>query len=320
MSRHAMMPLALLACLLPLSLAAPAPILTPSAYRRDNSAQTAAVSDATIETDFVRPAQFSRIAYCSSQAVTSWQCGAPCAAVGPNVKVLQAGGDDGLIPMYFIAHDQDTDSILLAHQGTDAQNILSISNDVQFLQVGLNTTLFPQAGDGIKVHDGFQKTFERTADGVLAGVQSALNSTGVKKVAITGHSLGAAIATMDAVMLKMNLDPSISLSTVVFGLPRGGNQEWANLVDKTLGTDFTHITNQNDPVPTVPPQFLGYVHPQGEVHIAKANATGATETVACPGTENENCSEGNSLFHVSVANHIGPYFQNISMSGKNCPF
>ncbi|TFK48429.1 alpha/beta-hydrolase [Heliocybe sulcata] len=315
-----MLLLAVLACLFAISLAAPAPIPARPSYRRAESLATTTVPDTTIEGDFVRPALFSRIAYCSSQAVTSWQCGEQCAAVGPNVKILQAGGDDGLIPMYFIASDPDTESVVVAHQGTNSKSILSIANDVQIALVDLNTTLFPQAGKDVQVHDGFQKTFERTADGVLSGVRDALNSTGAKKVLVTGHSLGAAVASMDAVMLKMNLDPSISLTTTIFGLPRVGNQEWADLVDSNLGTSFTHITNQNDPVPTVPPQLLGYVQPQGEVHIVSANATGAIQTVACPGTENDNCSDGNSLLDASVANHRGPYFQNISMSGSACPF
>jgi hypothetical protein len=42
----------------------------------------------------------------------------------------------------------------------------------------------------IQVHDGFQQTFERTADGILEGVRSALASTGVSRVLVTGHSLG----------------------------------------------------------------------------------------------------------------------------------
>lgn len=50
---------------------------------------------------------------------------------------------------------------------------------------------------------------------------------------ITGA--GAAIATLDSVFLKQNLnDPSIEVSTKVFGLPRTGNQAWADLVDATV--------------------------------------------------------------------------------------
>ena len=111
--------------------------------------------------------------------------------------------------------------------------------------------------DSIKVHDGFQKTFERTADGVLSGVQKALAANNVNKVIVTGHSLGmrtacstfftetdsefletgAAIAVMDAMMLKQVLGSSVEITTTVFGLPRGGNEEWANFVDQTVRQD-----------------------------------------------------------------------------------
>jgi hypothetical protein len=42
---------------------------------------------------------------------------------------------------------------------------------------------------------------------------------------------GAAIATLDAMMLKQELDPSVQIQTTVFGLPRVGNQAWADFVD-----------------------------------------------------------------------------------------
>jgi hypothetical protein len=42
---------------------------------------------------------------------------------------------------------------------------------------------------------------------------------------------GAAIATMDALMLKQNLPSSVQLTTTVYGLPRGGNQAFANFTD-----------------------------------------------------------------------------------------
>lgn len=234
--------------------------------------------------------------------------------------MLQAGGDDGLIPMYFIAHDPATESVVVAHQGTESSSILSILNDVQIKLVELNSTLFPGADENIRVHDGFQKTFVRTADGVLSGVQAALASTGVNKVVVTGHSLGAAVAIMDALLLKENLDPSIEIKTTLFGLPRGGNAAWADFIDATLADTMTHISNQNDPVPTLPPRFLEYQHPANEVHIQGVGADGEpTDIVACAGQENENCSEGNSLFDVSIANHAGPYLGNVSFGGKFCP-
>lgn len=300
-------------------LGAPLPLF---GFGDDSDDKTTPVTAEAITSNFVRPAQFSRVAYCSSAAVTSWKCGAPCDALGGGIDVFQAGGDDGLIPMYFVAHDPTSNSIVVAHQGTESKNFLSILNDAQFLLTDLNTTRFTAAdGKDIEIHEGFQKTFERTADGVLAGVKNGLAKFNSTKVLVTGHSLGAAIAVMDSVMLKEELDSSIELTTTVFGLPRSGNQEWADFVDAQLGTTLTHITNQDDPVPIVPPKTFGYRHPAGEVHINKVDANGqATDVVACDGQENENCSDGNNLIKdFSISNHLGPYFDNISFGGKSCP-
>lgn len=53
------------------------------------------------------------------------------------------------------------------------------------------------SAEGIQVHDGFQQTFERTADGVLAGVQNGLSTKNATNVLVTGHSLGTLCATFD---------------------------------------------------------------------------------------------------------------------------
>ena len=90
----------------------------------------------------------------------------------------------------------------------------------------------------MQVHDGFQLTFGRTSDSILSGVQSALASTGVNKVLVTGHSLGAAIATMDALMLRLNLPATVEMTTTVFGLPRGGNQAYADFIDATVSSPY----------------------------------------------------------------------------------
>ncbi|KAJ7089734.1 alpha/beta-hydrolase [Mycena belliarum] len=267
-----------------------------------------------VESTLSRPAKFARVAYCSTKSITTWTCGGPCKAL-PNVTFLQSGGDEGRIPLYFIAHDKSDKSLVVAHQGTSSKNILSILNDAKFALADLNVTRFPDtAGKGIKVHSGFQQTFERTADGLLAGVKKALADTGVKKVSVTGHSLGAAIATMTGAFIKKNIDPSVEVTVTGFGLPRGGNKEWADFLDNDVGVTF--VSNQNDPVATVPPRFLGYQHSSGEVHI-KDNSQ--KNFVACPGQDNENCATGNSLLSVNVSNHKGPYFDDISFGHSACP-
>lgn len=41
---------------------------------------------------------------------------------------------------------------------------------------------------------------------------------------------------------------------------------------------LTHINNEEDPIPICPGEFLGFVHPSGEVHIEDSG-----EWASCPG-------------------------------------
>ncbi|KAJ7822824.1 alpha/beta-hydrolase [Mycena olivaceomarginata] len=272
------------------------------------------MSLATVNATLLRPAQFARAAYCSGASLKSWSCGLPCDTL-KGVTFLQSGGDQGLVPFYFIAHDAADQSLVVAHEGTHPENILSLLNDAEFALVNVDTARFPQAAgkSNIKVHSGMQSTFQRTADGLLAGVQAGLQNFGVKKVVVTGHSLGAALATMTGAMIKSAVDPSVEVVVTTFGLPRSGNEAWADFLDSNVGVTF--VTNQNDPVPTVPPLPFGYTHSAGEVHIVDGSQT---NIVSCPGHDNEHCAAGNSLLHVSLANHFGPYFDDITFGSDVC--
>ncbi|VDC05154.1 unnamed protein product [Peniophora sp. CBMAI 1063] len=279
------------------------------------SASAESVSNTTITTEFVRPAQYSRLAYCSSAAVEALDCGGPCDDLGPgSVTTLLTGGDGEDLPRFFVAQDDTLQSIVVAHQGTNSSSPLSIINDLKADLRSLNTTLFPQVGDDVQAHDGFADVQEQTADAIFAAVQQGLSSSGYSKVLVTGHSLGAAISSLDALMLSMRLDSSIDITTTTFGTPRGGNQAFADLIDSRIGSAYSYVTHANDPVPRVPPTAFDYVHPSGEVHIISSS-----QTVSCPGQENDNCSDGNSLLDSSVDDHLGPYFDNIFMSASACP-
>ncbi|KAF7291301.1 Lipase-3 domain-containing protein [Mycena indigotica] len=281
---------------------------------------------------FLRPGQFARAAYCSSASLAAWSCGAPCEAI-KGVTFLQSGGDEGAIPLYYIAHSAEDDAIVVAHEGTDPKKLLSILNDAQFGLVPLNASRFPDTEDqNITVHEGFQKTFERTADGLLAGVMSGLSATGASKVLVTGHSLGAALSSLTGALIKTTLaaspDPALAavpVTVVGFGQPRGGNPAFASFLEglfpssapsPDLATDaMGFVTNQHDPVPVVPPLFLGFVHTQGEVHVVDDSGD---NLLACPGRDNTGCVTGNGLLATSVQDHLGPYFAGLTFGGKEC--
>ncbi len=117
-----------------------------------------------------------------------------------------------------------------------------------------------------------------TAPTILSHVQQTLSAHGASSVTVVGHSLGAALSLLDGVYLRIHLSTSVNVRVVGYGMPRVGNQDFANWVDSHLGGHVTHINNREDPTPILPGRFLGFHHASGEVHITDS---GTWEN--CPG-------------------------------------
>lgn len=255
---------------------------------------------------------FAAAGYCQPAKILSWSCGTNCDA-NQNFEPIAAGGDGDEVQFWFVGIDSVLETVIVSHQGTDRKKIMPILTDLNFDLEELDSTLFPGISKDIKVHDGFASQQAKTANDVLAAVKTALNKSGFKKVTCVGHSLGAALAVLDSVFLPPKL-PGITFSTIGYGLPRVGNQAFADFVDANL--NLVHINNQKDPVPTVPGRFLGFVHPQGERHIQED-----ASWVACPGQDNEDerCIVGDvgNILEANVDNHNGPY-DIVTMGSKSC--
>ena len=126
-------------------------------------------------------------------------------------------------------------------------------------------------------------------------------------VTTVGHSLGAALALLDGVYLRLQLPPQVIVKVVGYGMPRVGNRNFADFVDQILPNAMLHINNKKDPVPIVPGMNYGYAHPQGEIHIQEASG----EWIKCPGHDNPDprCTDGTvtSLSNAQFSDHSGPY-------------
>ena len=117
-----------------------------------------------------------------------------------------------------------------------------------------------------------------TASAILSAVQNTLSTKGLSSVTVVGHSLGAALALLDGVFFSLQLPENVTVKVTSYGMPRVGNQAFADFVDSQLSGRVTHVNNQEDPVPVLPGEFLGFHHPSGEVHILDSGAWDA-----CPG-------------------------------------
>ncbi|KAF8508913.1 alpha beta-hydrolase, partial [Gautieria morchelliformis] len=122
-------------------------------------------------------------------------------------------------------------------------------------------------------------------------------------VTIVGHSLGAAISLIDAVYLPLHLPSTTIFKFVGYDMPRVGNQAFASYLDARF-PDLTHINNKEDVVPILPGKFLGFVHPQGEIHI---NDSGVWDACAALVSVRLLCSTGDvpNVFEGNTSDHDG---------------
>ncbi|KAJ7230654.1 Alpha/Beta hydrolase protein [Mycena pura] len=191
---------------------------------------------------------YAAAAYCSPTSTLAWDCGTNCAA-NPTFQPIASGGDGDAIQFWYVGYDPTLNTVIAGHQGTDPTQILALVTDSDFFLESLDPTLFPGLSSSIEVHNGFAAEHAKTATEVLAAVQAGISKFGAKKVTMVGHSLGAALALLDSVYLPLHIS-GVTFQTIVYGLPRVGNQAFAD--HASIGNTVTHINNQEDVVPILP--------------------------------------------------------------------
>jgi predicted lipase len=189
-------------------------------------------------------------------------------------KVYADDITDG-IPDYmvfgYIARSASPNSdVIVAIRGTEG--ILEWIMDFRFLQ-----TNFPYVNGAGKTEKGFTyfySTFHTGPDNthprVVEAIRALMSDGTVATLRITGHSLGAALATLLAIDVAGN-QVFATPSVYTFASPKVGDKVFAGSFDNFV-TDSWRISNRNDLVPQLP-FFTGYVHVDAEYPINSDDST-----------------------------------------------
>ncbi|KAG2212618.1 hypothetical protein INT47_000594 [Mucor saturninus] len=139
---------------------------------------------------------------------------------------------------------------------------------------------------GASAHIGFYNAYKEASTYFFPQFLAQHKAYPTYKVAVTGHSLGAAQAVLGAMDIYQRVATinKSNLSIYTGGCPRIGNDDFAYYVDGTKVPHYRSVHNR-DIVPHVPPQALGYYHPGIEVWTKSA-----TTGQLCSGIENDACS------------------------------
>ena len=181
-------------------------------------------------------AKCSQLAYESSEAIsrkmTAW--GFPHIACFDR-KDTQA----------FVAGNADM--IIVAFRGTEPRRLQDWMTDKQILR---------RKGPYGKVHRGFLASLDHVWNDIK-NARKSFQDRG-QSLWFTGHSLGAALATLAVAKLGEDAEPVHGLYT--FGQPRVGGKTFARNFDGDFKSVTFRFVNNNDMVTRVPRRLLGYRH------------------------------------------------------------
>lgn len=200
----------------------------------------------------------------------------------------------------YIGYQPLTQSIAVAFRGSE-----SVSNWLSDLDAVL--TDYPRCS-GCKVHKGFYSAEQAVFPQVKYEVDRLLEKYPDYQVLVTGHSLGAALATLTAADLRLSGIDNIRLFN--YGSPRVGNTAFADYYAAVV-EDRNRVTHHKDIVPHTP-MHERFTHISGEHY----EPDDAVTLVTCEGNEDPNCSY---QWHItSIDDHM--YYLGLVMgeSSKGC--
>jgi hypothetical protein len=139
----------------------------------------------------------------------------------------------------FAAAHPKAELVLVAFRGTQGDKITDLATD-------LRASVGPWTEKGGMVHDGFARAFR----GIRGQIEQWLTNQACPTLILTGHSLGAALATLAASVWN-------PAQLVTFGSPRVGNADFASTV---TGCSVSRFVNCCDVVTHLAPESEWYTH------------------------------------------------------------
>ncbi|CAO3682261.1 unnamed protein product [Umbelopsis ramanniana] len=237
-------------------------------------------------------------AYCSTVQADSWTC-AHCTVV-PDGKLVTTFNTPKTNNVGYILQSDSKKAIYIVFRGSN-----SIQNWVDDLEFTY-TTYTPISG--AEVHNGFYAAFQEASSLIYTSASALMTSHPTYKFYVVGHSLGGALAILEALDLyqRDKRFTASNLGLYTFGEPRVGNPTFATYASG-LGLNLKRTVNQNDIVPHLPPEDFGFLHEGNEYWITDSS----NDISECTSPlDSPNCSDSIVPF-TSITAHLS-YF------GINC--
>jgi len=237
----------------------------------------------------------SYAAYCPRADLNRWDCKWCNNNTDISSFKVQAFASDFKTDTFgYISVSKSLKQVMVSFRGTQADSLRNWAVDLKAAK------LTPyQNYTGVQVHEGFQKAYLALKNQVLSAVQTQLSRNPGYAVVLTGHSLGAALATLAAIDISR-----ITTQVYVwhYGSPRVGNRNFSTLFSSAIKVHY-RVVNNRDMIAHMPPMNYDFYHIPTEVW---ERGTSATSFKVCDNSgEDPTCSD--SRADLSIEDHLN-YF------------
>ncbi|KAJ3327128.1 hypothetical protein HDU76_012343 [Blyttiomyces sp. JEL0837] len=183
----------------------------------------------------------------------------------------------------FAAVNENLQTIVVSYRGsTDIQNWIA---DIIFAKTDAKFGPYDHP-----VHSGFLAEWESVQDQSISAVQQLVSQYPNYPVTFASHSLGAAVSVLGALtMVEKGIISASNTHLALYGLPRIGNKDFSDFVTSVGFASVVRTVNQNDLVPHLPFEFMGFNHFAGERWINRNQQIVSCDDAA-HGGEDTNCA------------------------------
>lgn len=137
---------------------------------------------------------------------------------------------------------------------------------------------------GCWIHVGFNADYHLNQKKIFAQIDILKKAYSVSKIVLSGHSLGAALASVNAIYLAVNGE-TLPIEVYNIGSPRFANANLAQFVKQKVPGHY-RIVHHKDLIPHLPPQ-VEYHHVANEIFF---NADMSSYKVCDDTGEDHTCS------------------------------
>lgn len=238
------------------------------------------------ESRAVLHANLAGAAYCPDETLKAWTCGPRCIPGVSSVRICKASDYGGTRAIVGKLHEE----CFISFEGTRIWEQVLIDLTFAKEEPTLIDLAFAQQQPTLRgqnddcdlclVHVGFDRTWRNLEPCVWQELNS-INCGRGSEVMTTGHSLGAGVLAM--AMYYLEMAGWAIKESYAFGMPRTGNDIFANRLTKQFAGRFFRVTHHKDPIVQLPPDRWGqhlewhYGHVEPEVYYNASMSEGYTK-------------------------------------------